>query len=276
MSSTLAPDFSLPPLSRAPNGDGPSKASLRAEREELHWLSIDLRSLSDDVRSALRVSADEIAAWSAYAARFGASLVVVTTETSIELYSTEHDRRRAFRVAMESFAARVELRHELGRCRTVERRGSAAARHLFLRAAGVAPGGGRPFLARMHAATTTAAAHAVLGPTLASLFRIAANVGLRVRVEATNGGTGALGELESLVAERIVEEELAAWQSQEAELCRAEELSDVFRIQGESEVPSDSRFGEEPGSHVRIRASEYLHGLAEVVPFSLRVAGARK
>lgn len=276
MSSTLAPDFSLPPLSRAPNGDGPSKASLRAVREEIHWLSIDLSSMSDEVRSALRVTTDEVAMWSSQAARFGASLVVVTTDTSIELYSTEHDRRRAFRAAMESFASRVQLRHELGRCRTVERRGSAAARHLFQRAAGVIPRSGRPFLARMHAATTAAAAHAVLGPTLASIFRIAANVGLRVRVEATNGGSGALGELESLVAERIVEEELAAWQSQEAELCRAEDLSEVFRSQGESESPMESRFGEEPGSHVRIRASEYLQGLADVVPFSLHVAGGRK
>lgn len=278
MSSTLAPDFSLPPLSRAPNGDGLSKASLRAAREEIHWLSVDLSAVPEGVRAALRVSSDEIAAWSALSARFGASLVVITTESTIELCSTEHDRRHAFRGAMESFAARVQLRHELGRSRTVERRGGAAVRHLFQRAAGTAVGGGRAFLARMHAATATASSHAVLGPTLASMFRVAANVGLRVRVEATAGASpNQLGELETMVAERIVEEELAAWQAQEAELGRVEDLNEVFLIEGESEDACEPRvFAEEPGSHVRIRAADYLVGLGDVVPISLRAAGQRK
>lgn len=275
MASMLAPDFSLPLLNCAARGDGPSKASLRASREEIHWLSIELGSLSDDVRAALRVGADESERWSSSAAHQRASLVVLATETAVELYSTEQDRRRAFRGPMESFAARVRLRPELGQSRTVERRGSAAARHLFQRAAGISEGPGRPFLSRVHAATTAAAAHAVLGPTLSSLFRVAANVGLRVRLEATSGSATTPGELESLVAERIVEEELAAWQAQEAELCRAEDLSEAFR-EHERDRYVDARFGDEPGSRVRIRAADHVNGLADVARLTLRAAASRK
>ncbi|MFZ5893827.1 MAG: hypothetical protein ACOY0T_22390 [Myxococcota bacterium] len=279
MSSILAPSFSQPPLSRALNGVGLSKASQRAAREELHLLSIDVSKLSENVRSALQVSAEEVAAWSTLAARTGASLVVMVSDQAIDLYSTEHDRRRAFRAVMEGFAERVQLRHELGRLRTSERRGAMAARYLFERAAGLINGSGRPFLARMHAATSTASAHAALGPTLASLFRVAANVGLRVRLEATTSTSAfVLGELESLVAERIVDEELTGWQSQEAELCRAEDMAEVFKIEGEiEEHVSDLRaFADEPGSHVRIRAAGYLAGLAEIAPLSLRAAGQRR
>jgi len=280
MSSILAPDFSLPPLSRASNGDGLSKASLRAAREQVHLLSIDVSALPESVRSALRMGGEEIAAWSGLAARQGASLVVMVSDDAIELYSTEHDRKRAFRAVMESLASRVQLRHELGRCRTLERRGTDAVRHLFQRAAGVVPGGGRPFLARMHAATAIASTHAALGPTLASLFRSGANVGLRVRLEAATAASPfVLSDLELLTAERIVEEELASFQSQEAELCRAEDFAEVFRIEGEVDEPArDSRayLGDEPGSHVRIRAAEYLEGFAEIVPLALRAGGQRK
>jgi hypothetical protein len=255
-----------------------SKSSLRAAREEIHALTIDLSALSEEVRFALRVGSEEIAAWSAHAARFGASLLVLTTESSIELYSTERDRRRAFRGPMDSFAARVQLRHELGRCRTIERRGATAVRHVFQRAAGVVAGGGHSFLVRMHAASSSASAHAVLGPTLASMFRIAANVGLRVRLEVMPGSSASeLGELGILVAERIVEEELAAWQAQEAELCRAQDLSEAFPIDGDvEEHPERRAFAEEPGSHIRIRAADYLASLADVVPLSLRAAGRGK
>ncbi|MGC4089612.1 MAG: hypothetical protein QM756_17340 [Polyangiaceae bacterium] len=279
MSSVLAPDFSHPPLSRAPNGSGLSRSSMRAAREQLHLLRVDFRGLPDDVRSALRVPHEEVAAWSSHAARLGASLVVMASEDGIDLYSTERDRKRAFRAVMEGLATRVQLRHELGRSRTSELRGNDVARYLLQRAAGVAEGGGRPFLARMHVASSTASTHASLGPTLASLFRIAANVGLRVRLEASSSASPfVLGELETLTAERIVEEELASFQSQEAELCRAEDFTEVFTIEGEFDDSRDSRayLSDEPGSHVRIRAAEYVANLAELVPLSLRAVGQRK
>jgi hypothetical protein len=259
MSLILAPDFSLPPLSRASHRPGPSKASLRAARELVHSLSIDMGALPKDVRSALCVDAQESAAWSSLAGRSGASLVVMLSEDAIELWSTAHDRERAFRGVMESLLSRVQVRHELGRSRTVERRGSEAARSLFLRAAGMARGGGRPFLARMHRATATASAHATLGPTLASVFRTASNVSLRVRLEATTPSSPfTLSDLECLTAERIVEEELAAWQSQEAELGRAADLSELVPIEGELDDETHDRracLGDEPGSQMRLRCA---------------------
>lgn len=277
MTSTLAPDFSQPPLSRALRGSGPSPASLRAAAERIHVLSVDWHSLRGAASTGLCVSTDEQRTWLTLAAREGASLVVMSTDERLELFSTERDRKRAFRAVMESLAACVKERPELGKARTVTRMGGDAVRHLFARVAGIEPSGTRPFVAHMHAASTASSAMAALGPTLASLFRNAANVGRRVRLEALiSDPLQSLDDLEALSAERIVEEELAAWQTQEAELCRAEDFAEQFSIEPDGEETRDSRvfMGDEPGSHVRIRVGDFI--APDTLPASLRVVGQRR
>lgn len=243
--------------------------------EMIHLLVIELPSAGADF--ALR---DEIA-WCAEAGAQGASLVVLQSEGRLELYSTERDRESAFRPVLKSLAAQARRHPELRRARTVAKGGSVAALHLLRRAAGLEASAtsDQRFIVNLHMSTATSAASLALGPSLASLFRAAANAHRRVRQETVLGdpsATSELREIEQASAERIVEEELLAWQAQEAEVYRAVEQARLYRAV-ESAKPEvraqmsshaatpQTPFAEEAPSAVRLRvqpSEQSKHALA--------------
>ena len=152
---------------------------------------------------------------------------------------------------MKAMAARVQIIPELGKTRTLSLCGADAARHLFTHAAQLGAAGTTHPASSIYRAAALSAASTALGPTLASLFRAAANVGRRVRHETSlddSNASPALREVESLAAERIVEEELATWQAQEAEIQRATGDSPAAIV---PHVPPFDK--NEPISQVRLR-----------------------
>jgi hypothetical protein len=226
--------------------------------------------------------------WIVRAAEQRLSLVVVVSDGRLELYSTARDRSRAFRPVLEALRARVNAEPSLGEARVVEKGGTDAACHLLRRAAGLGTDAAadKHFAMQLHAATAMASVASSLGPSLTSLFRAAANTSRRVRQETALGQamTSALREVELLAAERIAEEELLAWQSQEAECFRATEQAWLYceveqqnhRAAQEADLVAlgeggrlsssgrNSFFGEEPGSAVRLRVSEPVGLLREL------------
>jgi hypothetical protein len=223
----------------------PSKGKAHQTHDNVHVLCIDIAALSEAAKAFMRLSLDEQLGWMAAAAEQGRSLVVLCTRSTIELYTTDHDRWIALRPVLQSMADRVRVMPSLGQTRTVQLAGPSAARQLFGYAAmidGMAP--------TIHRASAISAANTALGPTLASLFRTAANVARRVRQETslqTRELSESVREMEQLSAQRIVEEELATWQAQEAEIERvASELP-------EAAAPIHSFTHQEPASEVRLR-----------------------
>jgi hypothetical protein len=249
--------------------------------ETVHLLIIDLPQMPSAGREAFAFPREEQLAWLARAAQRGTSLVALLTDRSIELYSTESDRTQAFRAVLESLAARMKSVPVLAKARTVTKSGSLAARHLLRRAGGLGSEvlGDSRFVTQLHAATALSTFSNALGPNLGSLFRAATTVGRRVRQETAMGdpnATLALREVEQLSAERIMEEELAAWQTQEAEITRVVERAEIHEAIAEANfqaaeacVPEEqsgirrvlvdhAAFGDEPGSVVRVREARPL------------------
>lgn len=256
--------------------DAPA-VTVEPSNQTVHLLIIDVPQVPNAGREELAFQRDEQLAWLARAAQRGTSLVALITDRSIELYSTESDRTQAFRPVLESLAARMKRMPALAKARTVTKSGTVAARHLLRRAGGL--GGdvlGDPrFVTQLHAATALSTFSNALGPNLGSLFRAATNVGRRVRHETAMGdptATLALREVEQLSAERIMEEELAAWQTQEAEITRVVERAELLEAiadanfeAAEARLPefeqsgirrvthAQAGFADEPGSMVRAR-----------------------
>lgn len=231
----------------------PSKGKAHQTHDEVHVLCVHTGSLSDTAKNVLKLQVDEQLGWMAAAAERGCSLVVLSTEDTIEFYTTDRDRFVALRPVMQCMADRIRVVPALGQTRTVQLSGATAARRLFGHAAqlhAVRPSATVAANA-IHRAAALSATNTALGPTLASLFRTAANVARRVRQE-TALEAAALGnslrDIELLAAERIVEEELATWQAQEAEIQRlSSELPEMM-------APSKSSFAhQEPASEVRLR-----------------------
>lgn len=266
----------VPLLSDAPG------ANVEPTNETVHLLIIDLPRTPSAGREALAFPRDEQLAWLARAAQRGTSLVALLTDRSIELYSTESDRTQAFRPVLESLATRMKSVPVLGKARTVTKSGANAARHLLRRAGGLSSEvlGDQRFVTQLHAATALSTFSSALGPNLGSLFRAATNVGRRVRQETALGdpnATLALREVDQLSAERIVEEEVTAWQTQEAEITRVVTRAEIYSAiadanfeAAEASLPEveqsgirrvfagQALFGDEPGSMVRSRGTRAL------------------
>jgi hypothetical protein len=198
--------------------------------------------------------------WLTEAALNGASLAVVSDAGALELYSTEEGRQRAFPAVMASLRERLLGNSDLGKLRVRELSGKSALEHLFNRAAGLEGScDGQEVLAEIHAAAAAAAASAALGPTLGAVFWAAANVTRRVLQETAihhGDGESSFRDLYRFEAERIVAEELAAFQ-----VVRSEAHS---RLQRRFSVPAAGAYdGEEPASAVRlrVRSSDRLPGM---------------
>jgi len=227
--------------------------------EALHLLVIDYRRLSSEQRARLSFSQEEQLEWLRAAAARGASLVVLASEQRLEIYSTRARLSGALRGVLESLAQRTARNPAIGGLRVVEKTELMAARHLLRRASGIEHDGDvARAIAPIHAAAMLAGSSTALGLTLSALFRAAGNVSRRVRLETALGNRGVAPELIAIEApsvERIVEEELAAWQAQEAEALRAK--ADAC----EAAVARQGSFApDEPTSITRLRASLRAEG----------------
>lgn len=264
MASVLTPNFSLPPLSVAPTGCGPSPESVRASKEELRLLLVDGSPLTPEERSSLWPRDCEVRDWYVQASDNGVALVVLRTSENIELYSTRQDGQLACSAPLLTLAQRGQMTPELSRVRVVPQRGIDVARHLFSLAAGIGTtrGKARVILSRIETASALAAKAGCLSPTLDSLFQSALRVGERVNQETLEGRpktTASLREVADIGAARIVEEEILHWKSEQARLFRSLALTenlvrDSWAIPAS---PTDSTFpgAEEAPSGTRIRAA---------------------
>jgi len=230
-----------------------NRERLSQANAQVYVLCIHIGSLSESAKGALRFSFDEQLSWMTAAAELGCSLVVMCTDDSIELFTTDRDRYVALKPVLRAMAERVCKRPDLGSTATVQLERDAVARRLFVHAAGMKASHCRTTTtaSTIHRAAAISAASTALGPMLASLFRAAANVARRVRQETaleSAGTSESLRELETFAAERIVEEELATWQAQEAEIQR--ETTD---LPGLERLSNSSFSSPEPASEVRLR-----------------------
>jgi len=236
--------------------DPPPPARKLAPLEDpVHCLVIP-RS-SDSADGLLRFSAGEQRDWLHEAARQDQCLIVVSAPDALELYSTANHRLLAFRPALAALQVRLALQPAAGKLRTRQLGGSAAAQRLLDRAAGVVGSQTdvRASALLIHNAAALASALDTLGSTLGSLCWAAASVAQRVH-EEVDGATKPDAEFE---ARRIVDEELARWRAELAELRRTLRPS-----LPPTERALSSYVPEEPGSLVRIKIPRNALGLEEL------------
>lgn len=236
----------------------------RACHESIHCLRIVTDELPSELRHAIDIAPDELVNWLSSAGRIGRTLAVLQTKNCLEFYTTDYDRRVVLRPVLETIARKVADAPGLELTRTVETTGIAAARQLLGNASeyATADGAGEEIDLQIQAAAALSAATAALGPVLSSLFRAAANVGRRVRQETLLNDPAIspeLREVEALAVERIVEEELATWQAQEAEIERVNDQ--LVEIQQRQQKSFDVQ---EPGSEVRIRIGRAISLLPDI------------
>jgi hypothetical protein len=229
--------------------EAPPARKLAALEDPVHCLVIP-RS-SHGTEALLRFSAADQRAWLDEAARHDLCLLLVSAVDAVELYSTASHRAAAFRPVLSELQVRLAFRPDAGKIRTQQLSGSLAAERLLERAAGVV--GPNPDVGAsatlIRNAVALASAFDTLGSTLGSLCWTAASVAQRVQQEL--GPTRKAGA--ELEAKRIVEEELARWRSELAELRRSLRPS-----RPPTERALASYVPEEPGSLVRIKIPQSL------------------
>ncbi len=193
---------------------------MTAAADRINLLAIDLTTAPDPLRSSLFIDRDELTVL-LDRTRLQLSeleLVVISSDERIELYGAGANWRRGFQHVLREVSARAQELEGFGSLRTIEIGGVAAAKHLMRVATGLESYFGAAELAMRtvdDAAQVARMAH-TLGDDLATLFTCAAAAGARSRRETTfSSATATEAELELEVSEvdRIVEEELLAWQS---------------------------------------------------------------
>ena len=186
--------------------------------DSLHSLTVDFARAPAPVRAAFEFSTDELSVFLCQAGNQGVPLLLVHTSRALHLVSTSHDHVRAFRPVLAGIHQRVQ---NLDGWRSLPVRGaggSDAARCLLQQAIPVA--GFDPlvqeFVRELRAAAAASSSWGAFSPALVCLVRMAEHAVARVWDETGLGRAGsseAALDLETLVAERILEEELVAWQS---------------------------------------------------------------
>jgi len=240
----------------------PPARKLAEHEDPVYCLVIPRRSDGDESllsENLLRFSTAEQRHWLDEAARQDLCLIVVSAPDALELYSTANHRLMAFRPLLSELQIRLAIEPAAGRLRTQQLSGSAAAKRLLDRAAGVLGSRHdvRAAAHSIHNAAALASALDTLGSTLGSLCWAAASVAERVHDEV---GTSPTAE-DELAAERIVDEELARWRSELAQLRRTLRPS-----LPPTERALSSYLPEEPGSLVRIKIPKNPLGAEELAP----------
>lgn len=235
----------------------PASRRLAQIEAPVHVLVIERQQLKDTDGRVLEIPRQQQRQWLEQAANHGLSLMIVGAPDALELYSNAKDRVVAFRPAIESLQQRLLNRPTAGRASTKQLSGTLAAERLLARAAGLVGEGssGPEPVSLVHGAASLASAHDTLGPILGSLAWAAAAVAQRVQAE----GYDAAGrqKADDFEVRRIVEEELARWRTELAELRR-------------SLLPPDSA-DEPPGPFPREEAGSLIR--IKVLPALRRSSG---
>jgi hypothetical protein len=209
-----------------------SAAPQRSDRDDLRALIVDLTTVPG-FSAPVPFPREEQKRWLAGAAKTGGSLAILATPGRVELYSCARRHKATLGEAINAIAARVASTPALGRARTFELSGDAAALHLLHRAAGLEPNcvGDLRVLPSIHAAAALSASCLALGPVLASLFRAASSVGHRTRRETaiSVAETSSARSLECLSAARIAHEEFSSWLAQVMRLDRGSSVRPIRR-----------------------------------------------
>lgn len=217
----------------------------------IHLLAIDLRSTSAAARDAFAMSRDELAALSAKARAAGedVEVVVLASDERFEIYTTESARPAVYRAVLGAIVARMPS-EERASVRTTEVIGVAAAWHLMHLMLGTEGQSGVRMLGNVNHAVVRARASGTLGAELTALFECVTNAGWRIQSETTLGdgqSTPAEQEVDSLEAERIIEEELVTWQAARAGQGSVQSIP-------ASRLDPSYYAAAEPGSGVRLKA----------------------
>lgn len=234
---------------------------------ELHLLSIDLGSAPSSLRAVLELGREDVEHWLKRASAAGVALAIVVGPTSVDLYSTEQGRRAAFKPLLESLWALGRNLEGFERVKTTEASGQEVARHLLRQAAGIeSTEHGVSCAGCISQAYAGAAANRTLTEPLRELFQLATTTADRSFAEtelAAPHSTRASRQVEALSAERIVEEELAAFRAAAANDQDARKSAPAPRPPRRASGTFDAC---EPGSRVQLR----------VAPFSLTPASLRR
>jgi glutamyl-tRNA reductase len=222
----------------------------------LHMLTIDFETAKTPAREAFAFSIEQRSELLRRAGSDEIPLVLLSNERSFHLISTSQNHVPAFRPVL----ARVHERtHAIEGSRAVlvrVTRGSDAARQLLRHATPFSQlrTEAQQFLCDLRAAATLSSDCGAFSAELGALFRMTEHAAERVQSETRLGRPGSSEaelELEALAAERIVEEELLAWQSSHPTL-RASVRPPL------SERDIDLFSNEEPQSVTRLRVARVL------------------
>ena len=222
----------------------------------LHLLTIDIKRAPATVQGAFAFSAEEQRQLLLGAGRDGIPLVLLCNARALHLVSTSQNHVRAFRPALTLVNDRTRATPDSRAVPVRVTRGGEAARQVLRYVMPIAQPAmeALAFLRDMRAAATSSAACGAFSSELSALFRMTEHAAERVQRETRLGRPGCVEaelELEALDAERIVEEELLAWQSSYPAL-----RASVRPPLSESGIHLFS--AEEPQSVVRLRAARVL------------------
>lgn len=233
--------------------------------ESLHLLSIDLGSAPSSLRAVLELGRDDVAHWLKRAKAAGAPLAIVRGPDCVDLYSSAEGRRAAFKPFLESLWSLARNLEGFDRIKTREAYGHSVVRHLLRQAAGLdSTEHGLSYSGCIAEARTHAALLGTLSPALIDLFQLAASTAGRSETETELSApysTRASRQIEALSAERIVEEELTAFQ-----VAAANDQATRSSLPAPGSTTYSSYTANEPGSCVRLR----------VAPFSMAPASTRR
>lgn len=183
----------------------------------LHYLTIDLSLADPALREVFALPGEEVRDLLCLAGERGLPLMVLVAESSFTLFSTSQHHVQAFRPTLRRIRERAQ--GEAWRSLRVRMAsGSDVGRQLLKQALPTARFEPeiRAFVRSLRLAAELSATCGSLGAELGALARMTEQAAERVWNETRLGRPGsseAEAELESMAAERIVEEELVAWQS---------------------------------------------------------------
>jgi hypothetical protein len=228
--------------------------------QSLHLLSIDLGSAPSSLRAVLELTTDDVEHWLRRASDRRVPLAIVVGPTRVDLYSSDSERKAAFKPLLESLWSVARTVEGFDRIRTTEASGHAVVRHLLRQAAGLeSTEHGLSYAGCIAEACEQARRFGTLSDVMIELFKLASTTADRSSVETdmlAPHSTRASRQIEALSAERIMEEELTG-----------------FRVAAEeprhSQRPTQPPYGaSEPGSAVRMRIAPF-----SLVPVSQRRSG---
>ena len=180
--------------------------------DRVFLLAIDVTSAPAELATALRVERDDLIQLLDQARiEFGElEMAVICTEERIELYGAGVNWRRGFRLLLRHFSARTAGFAGLGSLRVLEANGVPAGRHLVRITAGLETALDHTEALRV---VNDAAQVAKLAGTLSLELEVLFNCATAAAVRRVSETDGADAELAVPEIERIVEEELIAWQA---------------------------------------------------------------